>query len=51
MTRERTIMPESQRFGKSSMILAQALNLMKYKDNIDMFKPLKFNPLLVEIDR
>lgn len=44
-------LPESQRFGKSSMILAQALNLMKYKDNIDMFKPLKFNPLLVEIDR
>ena len=44
-------LPESQRFGKSSMILAQVLNLMKYKDNIDMFKPLKFNPLLVEIDR
>lgn len=42
-------LPESQRFGKSTMILAQALNLLKYKDNIDMFKPLKFNPLLVEI--
>lgn len=42
-------LPESQRFGKSSMILTQVLNLMKYKDNIDMFKPLKFNPLLVEI--
>ena len=42
-------LPKSQRFGKSSMILSQVLNLMKYKDNIDMFKPLKFNPLLVEI--
>lgn len=42
-------LPESQRFGKSSMILSQALNLLKYKDNIEMFKPLKFNPLLVEI--
>lgn len=42
-------LPKSQRFGKSTMILAQALNLLKYKDNIDMFKPLKFNPLLVEI--
>ena len=42
-------LPESQRFGKSSMILAQVLNLMKYKDSIDMFKPLEFNPLLVEI--
>lgn len=42
-------LPESQRFGKSTMILAQVLNLMKYKDNIDMFKPLKFNPLLMEI--
>lgn len=41
--------PKSQRFGKSTMILAQVLNLLKYKDNIDMFKPLKFNPLLVEI--
>lgn len=42
-------LPESQRFGKSTMILSQVLNLLKYKDNIDMFKPLKFNPLLVEI--
>jgi len=42
-------LPESQRFGKSTMILSQALNLLKYKDNIEMFKPLKFNPLLVEI--
>ena len=31
-------LPESQRFGRSSMILAQVLNLMKYKDSIDMFK-------------
>ena len=42
-------LPESQRFGKYTMILSQVLNLSKYKDNIDMFKPLKFNPLLVEI--
>lgn len=42
-------LPKSQRFGKSSMILAQVLNLMKYKDSIDMFKPLKFTPHLVEI--
>lgn len=42
-------LPKSQRFGKSTMILSQALNLLKYKDCIDMFKPLKFNPLLVEI--
>lgn len=42
-------LPESHRFGKSTMILSQVLNLSKYKDNIDMFKPLKFNQLLVEI--
>lgn len=42
-------LPESQRFGKTTMILSQALNLLKYKDSIEMFKPLKFNPLLVEI--
>lgn len=42
-------LPKSQRFGKSSMILSQVLNLLKYQDNIDKFKPLKFTPHLVEI--
>lgn len=42
-------LPESQRFGKSSMILVQVLNLMKYRDFADKFKPLKFTPHLVEI--
>lgn len=42
-------LPKSLRFGKTTMILSQVLNLLKYKDNIEMFKPLKFNPLLVEI--
>ena len=42
-------LPESQRFGKSTMILSQVLNLMKYRDFADKFKPLKFTPHLVEI--
>jgi hypothetical protein len=43
-------LPKSQRFGKSSMILSQVLNLLKYQDCADKFKPLKFTPHLVEID-
>lgn len=42
-------LPKSQRFGKSSMILSQVLNLLKYQDCADKFKPLKFTPHLVEI--
>lgn len=42
-------LPKSQRFGKSSMVLAQALNLLKYRDCKEKFKPLKFTPHLVEI--
>lgn len=42
-------LPESQRFGKSTMILSQVLNLMKYRDFAEKFKPLKFTPHLVEI--
>lgn len=42
-------LPKSQRFGKSTMILSQVLNLLKYQDFSDKFKPLKFTPHLVEI--
>lgn len=43
-------LPESQRFGKSSIVLAQALNLLKYMDNADRFQPLKFNLQPVKIN-
>ena len=43
-------LPESQRFGKSSIVLAQALNLLKYMDNADRFKPLKFKLQPVKIN-
>ena len=43
-------LPKSQRFGKSSMILSQVLNLLKYQDCADKFKPLRFTPQLVKID-
>ena len=43
-------LPKSQRFGKSSIVLAQVLNLLKYMDNADKFKPLKFNLQPVKID-
>lgn len=43
-------LPKSQRFGKSAMILSQVLNLLKYQDCADKFKPLKFTPQLVKID-
>lgn len=42
-------LPKSQRFGKSAMILSQVLNLLKYQDCADKFKPLRFTPQLVEI--
>lgn len=41
---------KSQRFGKSSIVLAQALNLLKYMDNADRFQPLKFKLQPVKIN-
>lgn len=43
-------LPKSQRFGKSTMILSQMLNLIKYQDFADKFKPLRFKPQLMKID-
>ena len=43
-------LPKSQRFGKSTMILSQMLNLIKYQDFADKFKPLWFKPQLMKID-
>lgn len=43
-------LPESQRFGKSSIVLAKVLNLLKYMDNADRFQPLKFNLQPVKIN-
>lgn len=43
-------LPKSQRFGKSSFVLAQALNLLKYRGNADRFQPLKFKLQPVKIN-
>ncbi len=43
-------LPKSQRHGKSSLVLAQALNLLKYSDSIECFRPARFIPQLVKID-
>lgn len=43
-------LPKSQRFGKSSIVLAQVLNLLKYMDIEDKFKPPKFNLQPVKIN-
>lgn len=43
--------PKSMRFGKTTMILSQVLNLIKYQDFADKFNPLRFKPQLVKIDR
>lgn len=44
-------LPKSMRFGKTTMILSQVLNLIKYQDFADKFKLLRFKPQLVKIDR
>lgn len=43
-------LPKLKRFGKSSIVLAQALNLLKYMDNADRFQPLKFKLQPVKIN-
>lgn len=43
-------LPKSQRFGKSSIVLAQVLNLLKYMDYADRFQPLKFKLQPVKIN-